>query len=437
MGRDDLSLPEPSQASVQALARAESLAAAGRLESAAATATPLLGEPALHARVLMLLYELARCRGDAAEAARLIGRAARLAPKSPRTQGLRAMALTETGRHEDALITGRNALRLDADEPAATAAVLLASLRLGRPGAALDEAIACLSAPEGPDAPGNPAALAVAVLDAVARGRDWGVASLADEGIAGVVRQTGPRPPTIVIAAENRELAKITPDTPWCAQAGLLGFRVPPATPLPREKAITVSFVPDGQPLFGSPLRLPAAQPRRPAPCGPLRGAVRRDEGGRLVGHLFDPAAPDAPRRVVCRGDGPDASCQTVTAGEFAPDRLAAGCGDGRCGFALDWPETPGVACQRVEVRDAATDTPLAGSPVLMPQPRVGAAALAGLNAWLRRCGETPETPPPLPEACRGPLLELARRTLADLHASLEAAPAETPPQEGGNDARR
>jgi tetratricopeptide (TPR) repeat protein len=410
-------LPDPSPASLRALDQATVLAAAGEPARARALALPLLGEAVLHPRVLVLLADLARRLGDTAEAARLAQRAARMAPKSARAQALCAMALTDAGRHGEALAKAERARGLDPDDPMAKAALLLAAGRLGRPQRARDAALAILAASA--DNPAELLPLAASVLDSLAGGRAWGIVFEEDGDIAGLIRTIGPQPAAADLLVDGNPLAQATADRPVCPQAGLYGFRVslPPAQG--PETAVEAILAGEARPLFGSPLVLspPLAGP---AP-GPVRGAVRLTADGRIAGSLFDPAEPSRKRRVALFADGEDAPRLTVEAAAFDPALLEKGLGDGAYAFVADWPHDPDVACRKVHVRDAATGQPLAGSPLYVPQPAAAGPALARLVAWLRQASQTPDAPPPLPETSRGALLEFARRELGATVARLDA----------------
>ncbi|MEA5088790.1 hypothetical protein [Solidesulfovibrio sp.] len=413
---------------MQALDAARALAAAGKTREARKRALPLLGEPALHVPALMLLHDLARREGDAAEALRLAARAARLAPESPRALGLYAMAQTDAGRHETALATARDALVRDADEILAAAAILLAACRLGRPQAARDTAVAVLAAAE-PEAQLAP--LAAQTLSALAGGGPCGVLLPTDgRDIGGRIvpaRDAGGGPVQADLTAGGKRLARVAAFLPvGPAEAGLFAFRYAPCEPLPAGTEVAAVLAATGTPLFASPQIVTA--PRTASP-GPVRGAAKALPDGRIAGHLFDPARPLARQRVaLVPEDDPDAAV-TIAAADFDDNLLVRGYGDGSCAFSLPWPATPGAPCRRVHVLDAATRLPLAGSPVLAASPLATAAALARFSAWLRLAGDAPDAPPPLPADCRGPLLDLARAALAALageHAALAPEP-ETP----------
>lgn len=410
-------LPDPSPASLRTLDQAMALAAAGEPGRAWALALPLLGEAVLHPRVLVLLADLARRLGDTAEAARLTQRAARMAPKSARALALCAMALTDAGRHGEALAKAEQARDLDPDDPMAKAALLLAAGHLGRPQCAREVALAVLAASADNRAELLP--LAASVLDGLAGGRAWGLVFGEDGNIAGLIRNIGPQPAVVDLLVDAKPVARAVADRPVCPQAGLYGFRVslPPA--LGPETAVEAVLAGEARPLFGSPIVL-SAPPAGPAP-GPVRGVARLTADGRIAGYLFDPAEPNRKRRVALFADGQATPRLTVEAAAFDPALLEKGLGDGAFAFVADWPHEPEVACRKVHVRDAATGQPLAGSPLYVPQPAAAGPALAGLVAWLRLAGQTPDAPPPVPEACRGALLELARRELGAAVARLDA----------------
>lgn len=413
---DALLLPDPSPQAQRALETATALVAAGELRRARALALPLLGEPALHVHALVLLTDVARRLGETAEAARLASRAARLAPQSARALALCAMALTEAGRHEAALDKAQAALARDADERLALAARLLAASRLGEAAGAREAALGLLAVPE---CPTDFLLLAASVLDSLAAGHAWGRVACRDGALAGVVRQLDGNPTRVALRVDGKPVARITATTPVCPQAGLLGFRLPPPDGLTPGAVLEVVFDADDTPLDGSPVVLPAPAPANGT--GPGRGSVACDADGRLVGHLFDPARPLARGRVALVAEGEETPRRIVTADAFDQRLLEKGYGDGRCAFAVDWPHDDGVACRTVHVRDAATGAPLSGSPVLVPHPALAGPALAGLVGWLRRAGESPDAPPPLPPACRGALVNLAREALAERVARLDA----------------
>lgn len=425
---DAAALLPPAPAAVQAIDASRTLAAAGKTREARARAPPLLGEPALHVPALLLLHDLARREGDAAEALRLAARAARLAPESPCALGLCAMAQTDAGRHEAALATAREALARDPDEKLATAAQLLAACRLGRPQAAMDTAVAVLAAAQ-PEA--DLAPLAAQTLGALAGGGPCGVLLPTDgREIGGRIVLTpdaGQAALQVELTAGDKRLARVTAAVPvGPAAAGLLAFRYAPPKPLAAGTAVVAVLVATGAPFFASPQIVPAPHAASP---GPVRGAARALPDGRVVGHLFDPAKPLARQRVTLVPEDDPAAAVIVTAADFDETLLARGYGDGRCAFSLPWPATPGAPCRRVHVLDAATRLPLAGSPVMAANPREAATALSRVSAWLRLAGDAPDAPPPLPEDCRGPLLELARAALAALageHAAAAPEP-ETP----------
>ncbi|WP_300157982.1 hypothetical protein [Solidesulfovibrio sp.] len=417
MPKPEQALAPPSPAALHALAAAKALAAAGDLDQARQRALPVLGEPALHVAALLVLHDLARRRGDAAEALRLAGRAARLAPKSPRAQSLFAMTQTEAGRHEAAMATARHTLTLDPNEPLAMAALFAAAERLGRPQAVRDVAVAALAAPvPSPEL----APMAARLLAALSPDGSFGVLRSADGGeIAGVV---APGPGQVDLLADGKRLVRVAADQSFLAETGLAAFRYAPRKPLAPGTTVEAVLAATGRALLGSPQIVATA--RAPSP-GPVRGAVRALPDGRIVGHLYDPARPTARLRLALVPDGDPAGTVFATADAFDADLLARGFGDGRHAFAVAWPHEPGLPCRRVRILAADTGEPLAGSPVTVPQPREAAAALSRLNAWLREAGRTPDAPPPLPEACRGALLDLARSALAALAGECEAAPGE------------
>ncbi|WP_052360028.1 hypothetical protein [Solidesulfovibrio alcoholivorans] len=428
MPTPDAALLPPGTAAVQALDAARALATAGKTREARKRALPLLGEPALHVPALMLLHDLARREGDAAEALRLAARAARLAPESPRALGLCAMAQTDAGRHEAALATARNALARDPEEKLATAAQLLAACRLGRPQAARDTAVAVLAAAQ----PGTELApLAAQTLAALAGGGPCGVLLPTDGREIGgrifLARDAGEGAVQADLTAGGKRLARVAAAIPvGPPEAGLFAFRYAPPEPLAAGTEVAATLTATGAPFFASPQMV--TTPRMASP-GPVRGAVRALPDGRIVGHLFDPARPLARQRVALVPEDDPAKAVTVTAADFDATLLARGYGDGSCAFSLPWPATPGTSCRRVHVLDAATRLPLAGSPVLAANPREAAMALSRFSAWLHQAGNTPDAPPPLPEDCRGPLLDLARAALAALaggHAAAAPEP-ETP----------
>lgn len=420
--------PAPSPAALAALDAATALTAAGEAEEARKLALPLLGEPALHARALVLLQEIARRRKDTAEAARLASRAARLAPKSPRAQALCAMAQTDAGRHGQALDRARIALALDPDEKLAAAALMLAALRLGQPQDAKDTALAALAAP---DCPAEVATLAATVLGGIAQERPFGLVRIDQGDLVGLARPVTAEPPAVDILADGALVARVPADIPFCPQAGLFAFRLAPPASLAPGATVEARLAATGEPLFGSPLSLPAT-PTAPD-AGAARGAARLAGDGRVAGYRFDPARPGRRHGVALFADGEAAPRLTATAADFDGDLLQKGLGDGRYAFALDWPHEAGQPCRRVHVRDAATGEALAGSPVLVPHPREAGPALARLCAWLRQAGETPDAPPPLPPDCRGALLDLARSELAARVARFEAAAAATPSDEAAH----
>lgn len=420
MPQNDLPFPEPSAAARRTMEAAHALAAAGDAAGARDLARPLLGEPALHAEALLLLLDLSRRLGDQAGALQYAARAARLAPKSARARALCAMALGEAGRPEEALAEALLARALDPTEARASVAAILAALRLGRPRAATDAALSLLrTEPCPPEAAG----LAASLLDACTPGLAWGLVFARDGEILGLARQTAPEPTVVALTADGAALGRITAGAPVFPQAGLYGFSFPLPDRLAPGASIEASLPPTGQPLYGSPLR---AVPQTPASS--LQGRVGLGPDGRLVGHAYDPAFPDQRLAVTLFSDDPDApesgdasTRLTVLAEALDADLLAKGHGDGRHAFSVDWPHDPQTPCARVSVAAAATGAPLTGSPVLVPNPPAAALALSRLNAWLRRAGEAPDAPPPLPEACRGPLLDFAREVLAGVVAGLEA----------------
>lgn len=417
MPTPETTLPDPTPAALRALDEATALAAAGELRRARALALPLLGEAALHPRVLVLLTDLARRQGDTAETARLAQRAARLAPKSAMAQALCAMALTDAGRHEEALAKAGQAHGLDPDDPIAHAALLLAASRLGRPQLAKDVALAVLTASD--TSPAELLPLAASVLDALAGGRAWGLVFEEGSDIVGLIRNVGTQPAVVDLLADGKPVARTTADTPVCPQAGLYGFRFSLPAALGPDTPLEAVLAGEATPLFGSPLML-FAPATAPAP-GPVRGTARLEPDGRIAGSIFDPAQPGRKRRVALFADGEEAPRLTVEAAVFDPALLEKGLGDGAYAFVADWPHDPDVACRKVHVRDAATGQPLAGSPLFVAQAAAAGPALARLVAWLGQAGQNPDAPPPLPEACRGALLELARRELAATVARLDA----------------
>ncbi len=421
MPKPERALAPPSPAALQALAQAKALAAAGDLAQARQRALPVLGEPALHVAALLLLHDLARRQGDAAEALRLAGRAARLAPDSSRAQSLFAMAQTDAGRHAAALGTARRALILEPDEPLAMAALFAAAGRLGRPQAVRDVAVAALAAPvPSPEL----APMASRILAALAEDGSFGVLRSADDNeIAGV---TAPGAAQVELLADGKRLARVMADKPFLAGLGLAAFRYAPPKLLAPGTTVEAVLAATGRPLHGSP-RIVEAR-RAPSP-GPVRGAVRALPDGRVVGHLYDPARPTARLRLALVPDGDPAGTVFATADAFEADLLARGFGDGKHAFDVVWPHDAQRPGRRVRVLAEDTGEPLAGSPVTVPRPREAGAALCRLNAWLREAGRTPDAPPPLPEACRGALLDLARSALAALAGQYEAAAAksETP----------
>jgi len=424
MQTPEAALLPPTPAAMQALDAARALAAAGKTREARQRALPLLGEPALHVPALLLLHDLARREGDAAEALRLAARAARLAPESPRALGLCAMAQTAAGRHEAALATARDALARDPDEKLATAARLLAACRLGRPQAAMDTAVALLGAAQ-PEA--DLAPLAAQTLTALAGGGPCGVLFPTDGREIGgrivLARDAGEGPVQADLTAGGKRLARVAATIPvGPVAAGLLAFRYAPPEPLAAGTEVAATLTATGAPFFASPQIVTAPHATSP---GPVRGAARALPDGRVVGHLFDPAKPLARQRVTLIPEDAPATAVTVAAADFDADLLARGYGDGRCAFSLPWPATPGAPCRRVHVLDAATRLPLAGSPVMAANPREAAEALSRVNAWLRLAGDAPDAPPPLPEDCRGPLLDLARAALAALAGEHTAAAPE------------
>ncbi len=428
MPTPDAALLPPAPAAVLALDAARALAAAGKTREARQRALPLLGEPALHVPALLLLHDLARREGDAAEALRLAARASRLAPESPRALSLCAMAQTDAGRHEAALATARDALARDPDEILAAAAILLAACRLGRPQAARDTAVAVLAAPE-PEAQLAP--LAAQTLSALAGGGPCGVLLPTDGrevvGRIVAVRDAGGGPVQADLTAGGKRLSRVAAALPvGPAAAGLFAFRYAPCEPLPAGTEVAAVLAATGTPFFASPQIVAAPCMASPVP---VRGAVKALPDGRIAGHLFDPARPLARQRVALVPEDDPAAAATVTAADFDDNLLVRGYGDGSCAFSFPWPATPGAPCRRVHVLDAATRLPLAGSPVLAANPQEAAAALSRINAWLRLAGDAPDAPPPLPEDCRGPLLDLARAALAALageHAAAAPEP-ETP----------
>ncbi|WP_428567554.1 MAG: hypothetical protein ACP59X_08050 [Solidesulfovibrio sp. DCME] len=410
-------LPDPAPAALAALDAATALAAAGDADRARELALPLLGEPALHVRALVLLQEIARRRGEAAEAARLAARAARLAPKSPRALALCAMAATDAGRHGEALAKAREALARDPDETLAAAAGMLAALRLDQPLAAKDAALGVLAAP---DCPAEVASLAATVLGNLAQGRPFGLIRCEQGDLVGLARTGTAAPADVDLLVDGAPLARLTADIPFCPKAGLLAFRFSPPATLAPGTTVEARLAATGQALFGSPVALPAA--RTGPAAGPRRGQAALADDGRLSGYRFDPAAPGKRLAVAFFADGEPSPRLTATAEGFAAGLLEKGLGDGRFAFAVDWPHEAGTACRRVHVRDAATGEALAGSPVLVPHPREAGPTLARLCAWLRQAGQNPDAPPPLPPECRGALLDFARSELAARVARFEAA---------------
>jgi hypothetical protein len=165
-----------------------------------------------------------------------------------------------------------------------------------------------------------------------------------------------------------------------------------------------------------TPSDLPSSGDDAPAAC--VRGAVRCDARGRIAGFLCDDAAPDRQLTVLLQDDR--GTRLTVPAKDHTPADAAPDQTGGDHAFAVAWPHAADVVCARVTATCAQTGEPLAGSPLPVPNVPLAVEALAQLAGWLRLAALSPDAPPPLPAACRGPLFDLAREAVAGLIAGLE-----------------
>ncbi|MHC1788047.1 glycosyltransferase [Solidesulfovibrio sp.] len=261
--------PKAPAAARQTLDTALALAA-GDPAAARAMALPLLGQPALHVEAMVLLIDVCRRLGDVQTAARLAGRAARLAPGSGRARTLAAMTLGEAGQPEQALAQALAAQALTPDDAPALVAVVLAALAAARPLAGLPAAVTLCRCPAHPEA----TALAVGLLDACAGGPAWGVVWTEERAVVGCLRLASAQPPTIVFAVDGAVLGRTSADSLRPGPVPLADFRfaVPPG--LPADAAVEVTLAETGPALFGSPVRLPAAGfEHAPAGAGPVPAA--------------------------------------------------------------------------------------------------------------------------------------------------------------------
>lgn len=272
MPSPDAPFPKPSAAARRALDAA--LALAGSDPAAArGLATPLLGQPGLHAEALVLLIDLCRRQGDVRTATLLAQRAARLAPKSGRARTLAAMALREAGQPERALGQALAAVALTPDDAAAQVAVVLAALAVSRPLAGLAAAVALCRASSHPEA----LAAAAGLLDACAGGQPWGAVWVEDAAIAGCVRYAGAGPVVVVFSEDSAVLGRAAADIALPGPAPLAGFRFETPPGLPAGTIVEATLADAGTPLFGSPVHLPEVRPSgTPAACpeAPLPAAA-------------------------------------------------------------------------------------------------------------------------------------------------------------------
>ncbi len=429
--------PKDDPALLQAqtdLAQAEALLAQGRPEEALALVRRNLGQPDTHAHALLLACHCLTAAGRFLEAADFSERIARMAPGLARTRLINAACMQRAGLYAQSLAEALAALERDPGSMEAMRLALDAAVQCGAPQRARHLAAALVRESAQPEEWGADWAAALRCLLAAGGGQPVGLCAAQDGMLLAVAVDPARLDRTlhleVLVPGAPPETLAASLDHPALELLGIPGghacFLPFPADWLGRDAHVRLAET--GQACAGSPLRV------RPSPGLP-RGAVEAVNGRTVQGYLHLPGEPGKRLDVILEDSA--GRSQRITADGFRPDLLEQGIHDGRHGFRVDWPMDPAAGpCVLLQAREARSGAPLEGSPLTLCDPERAALALSRLNAWLLGAQAAPDAPPPLPDACRGPLVTALRAEVAAWIARLEASAHHFDPQEDEDDAR-
>jgi hypothetical protein len=399
----------------EGIARVEKFLAKGDVQSAFDQSLILLGDEETHAEMLLKVCFIFTTAGKYDEALKFADRMARLAPDLPQARSINASCLFRAGYVDEAFEEALEALALDPENVEALRVAFTSSFQL--PDAASLEMHAATLLREGDRL--QDAALVLRYLAHRSQGAPFGAIFSYDGLLYGFA------------------LSLAQPEAHFEMELSLGSFKLTALAADQPHQILALAGLPDGHAFVHQvPAELMNVQlsakllaghecigsPVRPSDWLPIvRGTVLAKDCNVIEGHVWRPSAPGKRLCVVLEGES--GQKMDLVASQYHDELVTLGVHDGKHAFSVKWPLPDGVVCERVYVRELKTGQRIQGSPVLVYDAGLAVNSLKAVNSWLLAVGNQPDSPPPLPESCRGQFLRLFRMRQGEwMHALSDQA---------------
>lgn len=409
----------------EGLDRVKKFLAKGDVQSAFDQSLILLGDEETHGKMLLTLCLVFTAAGKYDEALKFADRMARLAPKVPQARSLNASCLFRAGYVDEAYEEALETLALDPENEDALRVALTSSFQVQAPTDLERHAATLLR--EGDRQ--HDAALALRYLAQKSQGAPFGAVFTHDGLLTGFALSTSQPEATfeIELSLGSFRLISLAADQahPVLAMAGLSdGHAFVHQIPAELMNVELSAKLSSGQACTGSPLKPNTALPF-------VNGTVRTISPNVIQGHVWRPSVPG--KRFFVSLEGESGRKVDIMATEYRDELVTMGVHDGKHGFTVEWTLPVGAVCERVYVREVKTGQRIQGSPVLVYDAGRAVNSLKAMNSWLLAVGGQPDSPPILPDVCRGHFLRLFRRQQGEWMHSLSAQASAKSAEVGAN----